>query len=235
MLLMRQPPRGHREQDGFTLLELLVVMLILGVVGGMTMTSLVRGMNTSSRATARVETLTTLEMAGQRAAREIRRGTWVSAYADTTSQSSPTSSTPRECVLPATGSSVSDATLKSDGLSVVTLHSGQRYRTRLAMVNGELTMDTDRWVDATTGWVDESRQILATGLTNVDNNIPLFTYLDADGAVIPPSATGTYGTPEIERVAKVELRFRADASGTDPIEVRTIVAPRNGGSACPRL
>lgn len=233
--MSRQATTHRRAEDGFTLVELLVVMLILGVVGGITMTSLVQGMNTSNRASARVETLTTLEMAGQRAAREIRRGTWVSAYADTTSHTSPTSSTPRECVLPATGSSVSDATLKSDDLSLVTLHSGQRYRTRLVLAAGELTMDTDRWVDRTTGWVDESRQTLATGLTNADNGIPLFTYLDTDGAEILPPAAGTFGIPEIERVAKIEIRFRADASGTDPIEVRSIIAPRNGASACPRL
>lgn len=232
-MLMSRGRQNH-DEGGFTLVELLVVVLILGVVGAFTLTALVQGMDTSDRVTARVETLTNLEMAAQRLSREVRRGTWVAAYEDMTSATSPISSTPRECVLPATGASVSDATLKSDDLSLVSLQEGVRYRTRLLLQGSTLTMDVDRWVDSSTGWVDHSDQILATGLTNADHTIPLFTYLEADGTEIVPGG-GTFGTPEIERVEKVRIRFRADSRGTDPIEVQTVVAPRNGGSTCPRL
>lgn len=236
MRLTEGTTAAHRSEAGFTLVELLVVMLILGIVGGITMTSLVRGMDTSNRVSARVETLTQLEMTAQRLSREVRRGTWVSSYADTTSVSSPTSSTPRECVMPATGTSVSDATLKPDDLSLVSLHSGERFRTRLRLTDGDMTMDIARWVDASTGWVAHSEQTLFSGLTNADNGVPLFTYLDGDGVAISPDVTtGTFGSPEIERVRKVRIRFRADARGTDPIEVHTVIAPRNGGISCPRL
>jgi prepilin-type N-terminal cleavage/methylation domain-containing protein len=233
--MLTRPP-SDRGQDGFSLIELMVVIVILGVIGAFTVTALVQGMDTSDRVAARVEALTSLEMASQRLGREVRRGTWVSAYVDTTSAASPTSSTPRECVLPATGSSVDVATLKESDLSLVSIHGGERWRTRVQLVDGDLTMDVDRWVDRSTGWVDHSVQTLASDLTNGGNTVPVFTYLDGDGVEISPNpSTGTFGSPEIDRVRKVRVRLRADARGTDPIEVQTVIAPRNGGSSCSTL
>lgn len=66
--------RGVRpdSDSGFTLVELLVVMLIMGVVGAFTATSLVQGLQTSNEADRRVQALTDLQQAGQRVSRELR-------------------------------------------------------------------------------------------------------------------------------------------------------------------
>lgn len=63
---------GERGQQGFSLVELLVVIGLLAVVGGIVTTSVVAGLTASRRGQARVYALTDLETAGQRVAREAR-------------------------------------------------------------------------------------------------------------------------------------------------------------------
>lgn len=65
-------PRRQAGEHGFTLVELLVVMVLLTVVGGVVTTSVVSGLTASRRGQARVYALTDLEMATQRVAREAR-------------------------------------------------------------------------------------------------------------------------------------------------------------------
>lgn len=67
------------SDDGFTMVELLVVMLIMGVIGAFTMSSLVQGLQTSNEADVRVQALTELQRAGQRVSRELRMACHVEA------------------------------------------------------------------------------------------------------------------------------------------------------------
>lgn len=60
------------DESGFTLVELLVVMVILGVVGAITVAGVVRGMQTSAHAQDRVEALTATETTLERITRELR-------------------------------------------------------------------------------------------------------------------------------------------------------------------
>jgi len=59
-------------EDGFTLVELLVVMGILLIVGTVILNGLVSGLRATERGQARVEALTDLERAAERMARDLR-------------------------------------------------------------------------------------------------------------------------------------------------------------------
>lgn len=65
---MRRP----EAESGFTLVELLVVMLLLGVVGGVTIAGLVTGMQQSQRAQDRVSAMAELQRTAENVARELR-------------------------------------------------------------------------------------------------------------------------------------------------------------------
>lgn len=78
---MLNPPlerTGPDTEAGFTLVELLVVMLIMGIVGAFTMSSLVRGLQVSNDADLRIQALTDLQQSGQRVSRELRMACLVS-------------------------------------------------------------------------------------------------------------------------------------------------------------
>lgn len=79
MLTMMRSRRN--SESGFTLVELLVVMVIMGVIGAFTMSSLVQGLQTSNEADRRVQALTDLQQAGQRVSRELRMACHVEAAA----------------------------------------------------------------------------------------------------------------------------------------------------------
>lgn len=60
------------DESGFTLVELLVVMLILGVVGTITVAGVVQGMQTSAHAQDRAEALANSQTVVERVSRELR-------------------------------------------------------------------------------------------------------------------------------------------------------------------
>lgn len=65
--------RARADDDGgFTLVELLVVMSLMLIVGGIVMNGIVSGLRASERARQRVIALTDLERAAERMARDLR-------------------------------------------------------------------------------------------------------------------------------------------------------------------
>lgn len=64
--------RLRGEQSGFTLVELLVVMVLMGVVGSITVAAIVTGMNSQRTTQARLDALHELEVAVQRSIRDLR-------------------------------------------------------------------------------------------------------------------------------------------------------------------
>lgn len=70
-MLSRLRAASERE-DGFTLVELLVAILVLSVVGAAAVSALGQGVRASARGQARAEALMDLQLVAQRMSREIR-------------------------------------------------------------------------------------------------------------------------------------------------------------------
>jgi prepilin-type N-terminal cleavage/methylation domain-containing protein len=64
--------RRRSSEAGFTLVELLVVMIILGIVGGITTTAVVTSLHSASNTESRIRALHELETALQRMTRDLR-------------------------------------------------------------------------------------------------------------------------------------------------------------------
>lgn len=62
----------HGREAGFTLVELLVVLVLMGVVGGIVVNAIVTAMRSASTTTARLDAIHELEVSLQRVGRELR-------------------------------------------------------------------------------------------------------------------------------------------------------------------
>lgn len=191
------------EEDGFTLVELLVVMLMIGVVGGIVVTGVTRGMRTTTETQNRVEALTATQTAIERASREMRAADPVR--------------------------SVTDDHLTLDVHRDGELH---HYRYSLQADGDEWTLRQERWVftdpatfDAT-GWEPAESDAAQTSTRSlvqhlVDNAV--FTAYDALGNQLSgepvPNALNT------ERLT-VTVR-RAIQDDREPIQIQTSVTVRN--------
>lgn len=63
---------GHGDDRGFTLVELMVAILILGIVGGVVVTSVVKALQVTTQANQRTTALTDIERGIERVSRQIR-------------------------------------------------------------------------------------------------------------------------------------------------------------------
>lgn len=207
-----QLSRYRVDERGFSLVELLVVVLVLGVIGGITLTGLVQGLRTGARADARIEAFTDLQRAAERVSRDLRRGIWTDTF-----------------VTPAAPAGCTYLDLAPDALSLIIFESGVRYQHQYQVTAGVLRLSRSTWNGTT--WQPAGTQEVVRGLTNGTNAEPVFTYLDADGGDL--LADGKQNVDR-GRVRKFGLRFETDIPNHDGVaEVRTVVGARNGGLSCP--
>lgn len=202
-------------ESGFSLVELLVVILILGVVGGYTLTGLVRGMQTTDRVEARVQTFTDLQRASERVSRDLRRAVWTDTAAALTAT-------------PPTGCTFVD--LNPADLTVIVFTDGSRFRHRYMLSGDELVLDRDVWSVGTSSWTDFSETTVITGLANVTSGVDLFGYLDASGTDLLDNG---FDVTDRRAVRKFRLTLMGEVRDQGPVEVVTVVTARNGGLPCP--
>jgi type II secretory pathway pseudopilin PulG len=211
----RRPPPLHRDESGIGLVELLVVILIMGVVGGMTVTSLVQGMRTSSRVDARIQTSTDLQRAAERVARDLRRGVWTDISMVTP---------------PAEPDGCTYVSLEPDDLTLIVFDGSDRYRHVYTHASGALSLDIDQWVAG--AWADVSDQVVIDGLNNATaaTPVPVFSFLDRDGVDLLDD-----GLDASDRSSVRNFRLTLVGTVTDQpdITLSTTVAARNGGLTCP--
>lgn len=200
---MRHVIAGIRgsEDGGFTLVELLVVMVILGVVGTVTVAGITSGLRTTSYAQARVDTLAETQTTLERISREIRAGHPLREITDDRM----------------TLDVCRDGQLRHYRYTVQ--QAGEHWelvQDRLDFQRGCPDPDFD---PGSTTPEQSSTRTLAAQMTDDD----VFTALDRDGGEL----TGT-AADNADDVHRVIVRVqRGVQEGRDPIEAETTVTLRN--------
>lgn len=205
--------RRDDDESGFSLIELLVVVLILGVVGGMTATSLVQGMRTTDRVEARIQASTDLQRAAERVARDLRRAVW------TDISLSPLPTPPAGCTY---------ISLDADDLALIVFDGADRYRHTYTHVGGTLSLDIDVWTAG--AWADVSNVAVIEGLENAITGVDVFSFLDREGVDL---LSDGLQAGDHSDVRNFRLTLVGPVRGQPAVTLTTTVAARNGGIPCP--
>ena len=207
--MLRPPASAARTQRGFTLVEFLVVLVLIGVIGGIVTSSLIRGLQTADRADDRISATLDLQRAIERVGRELRA-------AD-------------PLIFPTSG-----ATFRQEVRAQVK-RDGQTFRYRYYLVDttggAELREDVRRVVD---GEVVESRDgLFIADVANLQTDTELFTYY-----VVDP-ITGEFGEAQCDdptdaacrdlhlTATQIRMRLERLLPNQDPIGLETVVNIRN--------
>lgn len=195
--------RRLADEQGFTLVELLVVMLIVGVLGAVATTGVVQGMRTTGEAQDRAQAQAATRVAVERASRELRMA---------------------DPLRYATGTEVHLDVARDDG--VVHL----RYAVEDAGACWELTqrrwnLGWDRYHAETQdpGDPPDSERTLISDLTDPD----VFAFRDVDGALLADSDVDD-GYERARRAYSAELVVeRFVGADRAPVRIDTHVTIRN--------
>lgn len=200
--------RCHRGEQGFTLVELLVALVILGVVGGMVMTAVVTSLQAATATTSRVIALDELQTAMQRVSRDLRAA---------------------ELFI------ITDTTAVDREVTVVVFRNGEEQEVTYRVENRD---GVDVLVRRDTGQtlitlvdncevIDESPE--ENGGAEEADPIgscaqPVFTYLNSDGTEIDcdGDCANAYS-----KARQVEIRFIRGIDGREPVIVESLVNVRN--------
>lgn len=148
------------DESGFSLVELLTVIVILAVIGGFVVTAITTALQSSTRTQARIEAIQELETAIQRMARDIRAAEVLVLNPDD----------PRRSIR---------SRVQRDGLLEVRAFSLQDEGGDTVLVSETFPVGADEEALPTA-----SQRLV----TLVDNDeTPLFTYFDRDGVELPPA------------------------------------------------
>jgi prepilin-type N-terminal cleavage/methylation domain-containing protein len=207
---MLSPVRSREGESGFTLVELLVVMVLLGVVGGVVTSAIISSMNSASRSTARITATHELEVALQRVARDLRAADPLYI------------SDERRY-----GEHVGARFLRNRHMYVVSFElvddDGQQE-----LVQETTTYDLDEIAEGEDVDIIESRHTLVTTVDNGDE--PVFRYYDRAGGelVCDPATEGDgYCDGVYASAKKIGIHLVRDIAGQTPVRAHTLVSVRN--------
>lgn len=192
------------DENGLTLVELLVVMLIMGIVGSVVASGMIQGLQTSGRAQSRITALTDLQRGVERVARELRVANPL-------------------CLT--TG-------LEDTHLGANVYRDGKRYRYEYYLSGAgaaqELLADITEFdpVDAATGTVLASGTFIAE-IGNDLLGVPLFEYADQNGDPTTGYATAAQVTINLAK----QVRDSDPILVSTTVEIRN-TRYTGGGGAC---
>lgn len=213
------------DDRGFTLVELLVVVLILGMIGSIVLVSVVQAMDRTSSATNRTNALTDIERGLERITRQIRVADPLVIDPD------------GACNTLATATCVDEVLTRR--MDAVTFSGGEQVNYSYYLVEGaddvELRQDIER-VDIATGTtVETSNGEFIAEIGNLEPTVgqPLFRFLAEDpvtGELDEIDCTGLtvdacrtrYATASV-----VEITLMKVLQEGDPLRVGTSVNIRN--------
>lgn len=197
-----------RGEQGFTIIELLVVIVILGVVGGMVTTAVVTSLRAASATTSRVLALDELQTAMQRVSRDLRAA---------------------ELFI------ITDSTAVDREVTVVVFRNGEEQEVTYSVQNRD---GVDVLVREDTGQTlitlvdncevpdqaSEDEEIPESPDSIASCAEPVFTYLNSDGTEIDCDADCANA---YSKARQVEIRFIRGINDREPVIVESLVNVRN--------
>lgn len=204
-MLKRHGP--GRRQDGFTLIEALVVMVLVGVVGGYVTTSVIGSLQTSAQAQSRIQALADLQRGIERVGRELR-------VADPL------------CLVSGSEATELGASVFRDGKRYV-----YEYYLNGTGADQELLQNITVYdpADAATGTTTSSGIFIAeVGNSLLPSAPDLFEYVDRDGEPTTNYATAAQITINLAK----QLRDDDPVLATTTVEVRNTRYSGSVGASC---
>jgi prepilin-type N-terminal cleavage/methylation domain-containing protein len=210
---LRQRRRAHDDQRGFTLVELLVVMVIFGIVGTVVMASIIGAINATSKGEERVHAYNDLQRGLERVGRELRAA-------------SPLRLDP--------SGNYRDAV----GARIVRGGEPTEYRYYLADAGDgttELREDVRRYDDDGESLIEVRSGLFIANVGNLEPgvDVPMITYYrqdDATNQLVEIDCDGISDSQCRDRHAtasQIRIRLVKTLPDQDPVEVQTVVNIRN--------
>ena len=202
-MLMRPRHRGRDTgEGGFTLVELLIVMILMGVIGAITLTSFVQSARSAQVATERLDAVNDLTPALQRMTRDLRAAS--------------------PLVIDNGGAYATKVGTEFE-------RGGVRYRIVYYVdgVGADAKVLSDRYTVAADGTLSTvGTSNLVADVENAATE-PVFTYFDNDGHQITCTGTTQACRDEHVTASRVEIRLIRGVNDQTPIEYVTSVNIRN--------